>query len=95
MARVASGQPSQSKKIGVPPMKDEPSLSDGENRALKPGQVLLTRRRWDAYFLPPIVTVTLISVLAFWFSSNTATLKAPGPLISLWILFRWLWPGRE
>lgn len=73
-------------------MTNEPSLSDGENPELKPGQVLLTRRRWDAYFLPPIVVVALLSVLAFWLSSNRAALKSSFPLIALWLLIRWTWP---
>jgi hypothetical protein len=72
-------------------MNDEPSLSEGEHRMPKPGQVWITRRRWNAYFLAAS-PVALTGALVFWFSSKTSIIAGLVPFAVLWAIVRWSWP---
>jgi hypothetical protein len=73
-------------------MKDDPSLSDSEDAALKPGHVWITRRRWDAYFLSAALVIALSKALMVPSTGKTTIIATFVPLAAMWAFIRWSWP---
>jgi hypothetical protein len=51
-------------------------------------RVVITRRRWDWYFLPVIALMTLVALGLFAFLGEAKPLFFPGFAIALWLLTR-------
>jgi hypothetical protein len=59
---------------------------------LEPGQVRLTRRRWDWYFVPAIVVFAGLGVLLYLLFDQPRSLAAPVAPAALWLLMRFTTP---
>ena len=66
---------------------------DGKPRP-EPGQVLISRRRWDWYFLPLIMLCAVAGTVAAWRLAQPRLLVAPLAPTSIWAVLRVLTPKR-
>lgn len=63
----------------------------------KDSYVLITRRRWDWYFLAGTIGSTIAGVIAAWKLNRWQMLGAPLFILPLWLFVRTMWPkdGRQ
>jgi hypothetical protein len=62
------------------------------DQELEPGQVRLTRRRWDWYFVPAIVVFAGLGVLLYLLLDQPRLLAAPLAPAAFWLLMRFTTP---
>jgi hypothetical protein len=65
-------------------------------RDAKPGkgEILLTRRRYNVFFVPAILLAGCIGVCCWWLTEETRFLAAPLSLVGLWLFVRFLTPRK-
>jgi hypothetical protein len=77
-------------------MVDSDSDLQGDRpRTLKPHHVWITRRRWDIYWLPVILTAVTLAIVAprqFWPEPRRTRLAAAAMVSIPWLYFRIRWP---
>jgi hypothetical protein len=54
----------------------------------RPTKVLLTRRRWDAYFAPLFIVATAIGIVRVWQSGELRVASPLVAVIMLWMMLR-------
>jgi hypothetical protein len=55
-------------------------------------ETLITRRRWDWYFLPPAVLAGVVGVVVAWYTNQWQMALLPVAFLPHWLLFRFLTP---
>jgi hypothetical protein len=61
---------------------------------LKPDEVLLTRRRWNKFFLICFLVLTILCVAIKWLLQNPRALLVPVGLVPVWLLMRFVTPRK-
>ena len=70
--------------------QNDPSINSKENDN---STVLITRRRWDYYFIPGTILVFLVSIISSIISGNYRVLSATPLFIVLWLWMRFETPS--
>lgn len=75
-------------RIAIPLRKHDSKGS----RSPGPGEVKLTRRRWDWFLLPLVAFTAVYGVVACWKLQQPRMLIAPLPAVMLWLILRFSTP---
>ncbi len=75
-------------KIAIPLRYDEA----GRQRPLRPGEAVVTRRRWDWLILPWTIVVAAGAFLHWRLLGQPTVLLAPLGIVALWLYLRWSTP---
>ena len=57
-------------------------------------QTIISRKRWDWYFIPPILLLAVFGVVMFWKTQRLGVLASPLLLVPLWLYLRCVTPKR-
>jgi hypothetical protein len=75
-------------KIAVPLRdKRKPSHADPGT-----GNVRITRKKWDWYFVPAVVLFAVLGVVQYWYLEQPRMLAQPVAVVGLWLLVRFMTP---
>ena len=61
---------------------------------LSDSEVLITRHRWDSYFLPATLLSAMIGVLCAWHLGQPQCLLFPVPVVGVWLWMRFTTPRK-
>jgi hypothetical protein len=71
-----------------------PLLKQDTDAPLQPGEILITRRRWDRFFLATTVVLVVLGIICAWLLQSPTPLAFPLVSLLLWPLMRFSTPAK-